>query len=65
MNKVELVRPVNEARAAIERARAEGVSLLEDKPADSSEIQEFRARYLSWEGKTSAILENFSTSPDS
>lgn len=59
MNKVELVRPVNEARAAIERARAEGVSLLEDKPADSSEIQEFRARYLSWEGKTSAILENF------
>ncbi|MCG7323432.1 nucleotide-binding protein [Arsenicicoccus bolidensis] len=39
-------------------ARADGESLLANAPKDESEVAGFRERYLSWEARTSAVLEN-------
>lgn len=58
MGSVELARPVADLRAALAAARAAGEAILEAEPGDQGGIPEFRSSYLSWEGKTAAVLEN-------
>jgi predicted nucleotide-binding protein len=54
---VELTRPTMQVRNQMEYARREGTALLESAPADVTGLAEFRERYLSWESRTSAVLE--------
>jgi len=54
---VELARPATQVRNQIEDARREGAALLESAPRDATGLVEFRERYLSWESRTSAVLE--------
>lgn len=58
MSAVELARPPADLRAALATARAEGEAILAAEPRDQGGVAEFRSRYLSWEGKTAAVLEN-------
>ena len=55
---VELVRPVTEMRAAIIRARLVGEEILGSAPVNETHVSDFRDKYLSWEGRTAAVLEN-------
>jgi predicted nucleotide-binding protein len=54
---VELARPAAQVRKQIEDARQEGTTLLESAPEDATGLASFRERYLSWESRTSAVLE--------
>jgi predicted nucleotide-binding protein len=58
MSAVELARPAADLRAALATARAEGEAILAAEPRDQGGVAEFRSLYLSWEGKTAAVLEN-------
>ena len=53
---VELVRPVTEMRAAIIRARLVGEEILGSAPVNETHVSDFRDKYLSWEGRTAAVL---------
>jgi predicted nucleotide-binding protein len=57
MATVEMARPIEQVRAQIEKAKQEGESLLSAAPTQQSDISDFRARYLSWESRTAAVLE--------
>ena len=56
MGTVELVRPVTEMRAAIIRARLVGEEILGSAPVNETHVSDFRDKYLSWEGRTAAVL---------
>lgn len=58
MGAVELARPSTEVRAAIREARQVGEKILDSRPIDEGDVSDFRDKYLSWEGKTAAVLEN-------
>ncbi len=58
MTAVQLARPVVDLQAALAEARTAGEAILEARPKDRSEVADFRNRYLSWEGRTAAVLEN-------
>lgn len=58
MGSVELTRPAEELRISLAAAKADGEAILKSTPHERNGIPVFRNRYLSWEGKTSAILEN-------
>ncbi|WP_206682126.1 nucleotide-binding protein [Dietzia sp. CQ4] len=58
MGTVELTRPAKEMRASISQARLAGEEILRSAPSNENQVSEFRDRYLSWEGRTAAILEN-------
>ena len=58
MAAVELARPLAQVRQQIEKARQEGRTLLEIAPTNVTGLIEFRDRYLAWESRTSAVLEN-------
>ncbi|MBB1033150.1 nucleotide-binding protein [Dietzia sp. CQ4] len=45
-------------RASISQARLAGEEILRSAPSNENQVSEFRDRYLSWEGRTAAILEN-------
>jgi len=58
MSTVKLARPASELKAALSKARAAGEALLDAEPSDQGQVANFRSVYLSWEGRTAAILEN-------
>lgn len=58
MGSVELTRPSAEMKTAIQNARQVGGKILSSAPTKESDVGEFREKYLSWEGKTAAVLEN-------
>ncbi|MFI8524874.1 TIR domain-containing protein [Promicromonospora sukumoe] len=63
MGTVELTRPVRYVREQIIAAISSGQGLLVDPPQSDQNLVEFRERYLAWESRTGAILENsFKTS---
>lgn len=49
---------MSEVRAALAVATEAGEQMLLAAPIDREGVRAFRERYLSWEGKTSAVLEN-------
>jgi len=55
---VELARPAAKLRVALAEAQRVGEELLASPPANPDAVRIFRELYLSWEGKTSAVLEN-------
>lgn len=58
MGSVELSRPASELRIQLAAAKADGEAILNATPKESGGLAVFRSRYLSWESKTSAVLEN-------
>ena len=58
MGSVELSRPASELRIQLAAAKADGEAVLNATPKESGGLAVFRSRYLSWESKTSAVLEN-------
>lgn len=58
MGTVELARPAAEVVEAIAQARQVGEELLGSPPREENDIGIFRDKYLSWEGRTAAVLEN-------
>lgn len=63
MGAVELVRPSVDVRRDLEAARNSGLELIDSPPKNAAELATFREKYLSWESKTSAILDtSFSVS---
>lgn len=57
MGTVEMTRPAVRVRSELEQARDAGQALLGSAPGDGSGLTAFREQYLSWESKTSAVLE--------
>lgn len=58
MGTVELMRPISEMRSDISQARRGGEDILRSAPVDEDDVIDFREKYLSWEGKTAAVLES-------
>lgn len=58
MGTVELARPATEMRSAISHARQVGEEILGSAPTDENHVSDFRDKYLSWEARTAAVLEN-------
>lgn len=57
MGTVELSRPAADVRRDLDQARRRGQELLDGAPSEPTKLRSFRADYLAWESKTSAILE--------
>lgn len=57
MGTVELNRSATQVRSDLEAATAAGQALLEAPPSGQAGLADFREQYLSWESRTSAVLE--------